>query len=326
VPIRPHAPPVRHASPERRRRAHAVRLAVAAAVLGVAALIVVPALEPIARPRVVDGLPQALVAAAQQPSPGRATDAAATDRSAAPWPTPSPAPAARNRGPVGSTTRAAVTNPGVPPSRLAAELSGTHPPDPDILTGYQWPLAHPRLTLPFGPTPWGTRVVDGQLFHDGIDMATFCGDHVVAAHDGTVLTASRRFDDLIGWVGDLGPYYGRLDRRHAWMTLPILVVIDDGNGYRSMYAHFSEVVVRNGQKVKAGELLGYEGATGHATGCHVHYGLFSPWETRTFRTEAGVANRMKLPRLEIARIDPKAVLPPKPPAQSKPSEPVPTGG
>src|SRR6478752_2553736 len=40
-------------------------------------------------------------------------------------------------------------------------------PPVETLRGYRWPLAHPRLTLPFGPTPWGTRVVDGKLFHDG---------------------------------------------------------------------------------------------------------------------------------------------------------------
>ena len=37
-------------------------------------------------------------------------------------------------------------------------------------------------------------------------MATFCGDHVKAAHDGQVIAAGRHFDELLGWVGDLGPY------------------------------------------------------------------------------------------------------------------------
>jgi murein DD-endopeptidase MepM/ murein hydrolase activator NlpD len=34
--------------------------------------------------------------------------------------------------------------------------------------------------------------VEGTTFHDGIDLATFCGDRVVAAHDGIVLAAGRR--------------------------------------------------------------------------------------------------------------------------------------
>jgi hypothetical protein len=44
----------------------------------------------------------------------------------------------------------------------------------------------------------------------------------------------------------------------------------------------------------------------------VHYGLFSPWETATFAIRPDVVKRMKLPKLEIARVDPLLVLPPKP--------------
>lgn len=179
------------------------------------------------------------------------------------------------------------------------------------LADYRWPLAKGRLTLPFGPSPWGSRIVGGESFHDGLDMATFCGDRIVAAHDGTVLAAGRRYDRYMGWVGDLQPYLDRLDRKKLWSTLPIVVVIDDGNGYRSVYAHFGKIDVKRGDTVKAGQLIGWEGATGRASGCHVHYGLFSPLETRTFTIEADVAKRMKLPRRQIARVDPLLVLPPR---------------
>jgi murein DD-endopeptidase MepM/ murein hydrolase activator NlpD len=172
-------------------------------------------------------------------------------------------------------------------------------------------VAKVRLTLPFGPTVWGSRLVNGERFHDGIDLATFCGDRITAAHGGRVIAAGRRYDDAMGWVGDLGPYYERLDKKRLWMTLPIVVVIDDGNGYRSMYAHFGRIVVKRGQHVKAGQLIGYEGATGRASGCHVHYGLYSPLETATFAIRPDVVKRMKLPRREIARVDPLLVLPPK---------------
>jgi murein DD-endopeptidase MepM/ murein hydrolase activator NlpD len=178
------------------------------------------------------------------------------------------------------------------------------------LTGYRWPLARIRITLPFGPTAWGSRIVDGSNFHDGLDMATFCGDRVMAAHDGIVLAAGRHYDDVMGWLGDLGPYYVRLDAKKLWDTLPIVVVVDDGNGYRSIYAHFERTVVRPGQAVRAGQLLGYEGRTGRASGCHVHYGLFSTFETREFAMDPGVVKRMKVPRSEIARVDPLLVLPP----------------
>jgi murein DD-endopeptidase MepM/ murein hydrolase activator NlpD len=208
-------------------------------------------------------------------------------------------------------TSAAEPRPRSQPNPMAADRIGPVAPAIDTLTGYRWPIAHPRLTLPFGPTPWGTRIVGGRPFHDGVDLATFCGDRILAAHAGLVLAAGRHYDEFMGWIGSLGPYLRRLDRGHLWPTLPIIVVIDDGNGYRSMYAHFGRIVVRPGQHVRAGQLLGYEGATGRASGCHLHYGLFSPWETAAFAMKPDVAKRMKLPSAEIARVDPLKVLPPK---------------
>ena len=198
----------------------------------------------------------------------------------------------------------------IPPDASFAAPVGA--PPLSGLTGYRWPLPHGRLTLPFGPTPWGSRIVDGQLFHDGIDLATSCGDRIVAAHDGTVLAAGRHYDDAIGWVGDLSAYYRRLDEKQLWSTLPIVVIVDDGNGYRSIYAHFSKSVVKVGATVRAGELIGYEGRTGRASGCHLHYGLFSTWEQAVFAIEPAVVKRMKVPTAQIARVDPLLILPPRP--------------
>ena len=187
------------------------------------------------------------------------------------------------------------------------------------LTGYQSPLPHGRITLPFGPSKWGTRVVDGEPFHDGLDLATFCGDRIVAAHAGVVLAAGRRYDTEMGWLGDLTPYLDRLDAKSLWSTLPIVVVIDDGNGYRSIYAHLSKAVVKRGQAVTAGELIGHEGDTGRASGCHLHYGLFSPLERARFGIDPAVVERMELPAWQIARIDPLLVLPVRPRADPEPS-------
>ena len=182
-------------------------------------------------------------------------------------------------------------------------------PPVSSLTGYRWPIPKGRVTLPFKAISGGEWINNGRLFHDGVDMASFCGAPVVAAHDGVVLAAGRHFDDQIGWIGDLGPYYHQLDVRHSWGQLPIVVVIDDGNGYRSIYAHFRDVTVTAGQEVRAGTLIGHEGATGHASGCHVHYGLFSPYETKMFGVRPDIVRRMKVPSHEIARIDPLLVLP-----------------
>lgn len=163
------------------------------------------------------------------------------------------------------------------PTVVASAPTASPPPSgsPQSLTGYAWPLVGAQVTLPFGPSGFGEWIVDGQPFHDGVDMATWCGDRVLAAHDGVVLAASRRYDDYMGWDGSLQPYYDWLDRHNYWNSLPIVIVIDDGDGYRSIYAHEASVTVKPGQKVKRGDLIGYEGLSGQATGCHVHFGLFS---------------------------------------------------
>jgi murein DD-endopeptidase MepM/ murein hydrolase activator NlpD len=183
------------------------------------------------------------------------------------------------------------------------------PIPPNKLTGYQWPLTNANVTLPFGPTIWGEVFVNGQRFHDGLDTATYCGDYVYAAHDGTVLAASRHYDLFMGWVGDVTPYLDLLTRKNWWNSLPIVIVIDDGNGYRSIYGHEMSVTVKPGQQVKAGQVIGYEGATGLASGCHVHYGLFNTLETAAFQSDPGVVKRDLIPTAEIARVDPLLVLP-----------------
>lgn len=190
---------------------------------------------------------------------------------------------------------------------------------PETLTGYRWPLTQVRITQKFGPAKGGSAVVDGKAFHDGIDLATFCSDHVLAAHDGVVLAAGRRYDDFLGWDGDLSAYYARLDAGNLWGTLPIVVVIDDGNGYRSIYAHMWKLTVKAGDIVKAGQLIGYEGATGHATGCHLHYGLFNPDATGRFGIDPAVVAKLLVPAQEVARVDPQRVFPAPPGATPAPS-------
>jgi len=182
-------------------------------------------------------------------------------------------------------------------------------PNPDSLTGYVWPVPKARLTQSFGPSDAGTLIVDGQTFHDGIDLASWCGGPVRAAHDGVVLTSGRFFDPFVGHRGNLAAYNARLTARHKWLDLPIVIVTDDGNGYRSIYAHFLRVTVHEGDVVKAGQIIGAEGATGHASGCHLHYGLFSPAERSSFEMDPATADRLLLPHKVVARIDPLRVLP-----------------
>ncbi len=227
--------------------------------------------------------------------------------------------------------QSAPPTPGAVPRQVAVDPPGhgRQPlpvaPSPSTLTGYIWPLPNGRITNPFGPDWYSDNTVNGARFHDGLDLATFCGDRIVAAHDGVVLAAGRKVDPFMGWIGSLAPSVARRDRYNLWGELPIVIVVDDGNGYRSIYAHFSKIAVKVGQVIKAGQFIGWEGRTGFATGCHLHYGLFSPYTTDRFGLRADVVKRTKLPAWEIARIDPLLVLPPRPaPAQPGSTKPSPS--
>ena len=180
-------------------------------------------------------------------------------------------------GPAGAPLPAGTPSP--PPPK---QLRPTSAP-PEELTGYEWPLRGARITSRFGARNFGGFVViDGDEIHDGLDLARFCGFKVRAAHDGVVLYAGRKFDDYIGYHGSAADIYSRLQRQGRLSTLPIVVVIDDGNGYRSMYVHLSRADVEAGDVVKAGDVIGREGATGFATGCHLHYTLIrmdGAWQT-----------------------------------------------
>jgi murein DD-endopeptidase MepM/ murein hydrolase activator NlpD len=91
------------------------------------------------------------------------------------------------------------------------------------------------------------RSYPDREFHEGVDLAAGYGDPVRAAAAGTVTQA--------GWDGGYG----------------IKVVVDHGNGYQTWYAHLSRVDVSAGERVYKGETIGLVGATGFATGPHLHY-------------------------------------------------------
>jgi murein DD-endopeptidase MepM/ murein hydrolase activator NlpD len=84
-------------------------------------------------------------------------------------------------------------------------------------------------------------------FHPGVDLGADYGAPVRAAAAGTIVST--------GWDGGYG----------------IKIDIDHGNGYHTWYAHLSHVDVTVGQRVFKGEQIGAVGATGFATGPHLHY-------------------------------------------------------
>jgi murein DD-endopeptidase MepM/ murein hydrolase activator NlpD len=178
---------------------------------------------------------------------------------------------------------------------------------PEGLTGYRWPLQGGRISSFFEDRTDGFVVIDGRRVHDGLDIATYCGDDVIAAHAGTVLEAGRHFDRQIGYSLPPDAFYARLARRQQLGQLPIVVVIDDGNGYRSLYAHLEGVTVHPGKHVRAGQVIGYEGATGSATGCHLHYGMVR-MDGAWLPVARELVRKERYPTMVRERIDPLRVL------------------
>lgn len=96
---------------------------------------------------------------------------------------------------------------------------------------------------------WPTHGVITQTFfdyHPGIDIANDVGTPEVAADGGQVVFA-------------------------GWGSYGIYVEIDHGNGFHTIYGHLSAVMVQTGQVVTQGELIGQMGATGRASGPHLHF-------------------------------------------------------
>ncbi|MEK6786930.1 MAG: M23 family metallopeptidase [Nitrospirota bacterium] len=95
------------------------------------------------------------------------------------------------------------------------------------------------------------RIMNGQPRnpHNGEDISAPLGTDVLATNDGIV----------------------RLTVEHFFSGKGIFV--DHGLGFYSMYFHLSEVLVKDGDQVKAGQVVGKVGATGRATGPHLHWGV-----------------------------------------------------
>jgi len=112
-----------------------------------------------------------------------------------------------------------------------------------------WP-ARGRISGRFG----SQRIYRGGVpaaYHSGTDVAAGAGATVVAPADGVVTLAPPPRFSLEG----------------------NLVIIDHGMGLSSAFLHLASARVRNGQRVRQGEVIGTVGATGRATGPHLHWSL-----------------------------------------------------
>ncbi|MEZ4596986.1 MAG: M23 family metallopeptidase [Chloroflexota bacterium] len=163
------------------------------------------------------------------------------------------------------------------------------------------------MTSFFGSRAGGFLVVDGQRIHTGTRHHDLVRRQGQGRAQGVVVAAGRRWVQEAGFRGPVDDFYARLERRGEMRRLPIAVIVDDGNGYRSMYVHLSKASVRVGQRVRKGQVIGLEGMTGNATGCHVHYELIrmdGPW----MRIANALVREYRYPRWRRERVDPLRVL------------------
>ncbi len=117
-------------------------------------------------------------------------------------------------------------------------------PSSASLAGFQWPV-DARVTSEFGyriHPVYGTR-----RLHAGIDVGAASGTPIYAANDGIVIFAGGR-----GGYGST-------------------VIVDHGGGITTLYAHQSRIGTSEGQLVARGDVVGFVGATGTATGNHLHF-------------------------------------------------------
>ena len=102
---------------------------------------------------------------------------------------------------------------------------------------WAYPLPGAKVISPYG----------GKRRHSGVDLKTRPNDEIVAAFDGVVIAS--------------GPYYGYgncIRIKHAF-------------GFETLYSHQSRNMVKKGDKVKAGQVIGLTGRTGRATTEHLHF-------------------------------------------------------
>lgn len=101
---------------------------------------------------------------------------------------------------------------------------------------------------------FGWRTMNGaQQFHNGTDYGVVLNTPIKAACDG------------IAWIN-----YDALSGNY--------VIINHEDNYRTGYAHLARFNVVNGQKVKAGDVIGWVGMTGNTTGPHLHVTLYKGTE------------------------------------------------
>lgn len=146
----------------------------------------------------------------------------------------------------------------------------------DSVSLFAMPLKN-RINSNFGWRKW--------KYHYGIDLGLNVGDSIISTFDGMVRVVKK------------SKSYGNC------------IVIRHNNGLETLYAHLSRTLVVPDQEVKAGELIGLGGNTGHSSGPHLHFemrylgGALNPNEIIDFRNFALLTDSIVIDRCSFEYLD-----------------------
>lgn len=138
-----------------------------------------------------------------------------------------------------------------------------------------WMLDAVKITQHFGSTAFARAGGYNGKGHNGIDLRAPIGTPVKASLSGVVVDT------------------GNTDSVRGCYSFGKWVLIRHNNGLDTLYAHFSQISVSPGQSVGTGQVIGYSGQTGYATGPHLHFGVYVSSATQVMKL--GDATNRKSP-------------------------------
>ena len=122
------------------------------------------------------------------------------------------------------------------------------------MTHINVPDRYPIENSPEISSPYGYRkdpFTNRRAFHHGVDIAVPSNTDVLSSASGTIIKTAY---DRVG-----GNY----------------IIIDHNNKYKTYYGHLSRILLKKGELVKKGQVIGKSGNTGRSTGPHIHYQVYS---------------------------------------------------
>ena len=116
----------------------------------------------------------------------------------------------------------------------------------------------PYITQCYGPTKFAARAYRSKM-HNGVDFGGAIGTPILAAESGTILKVGNNDRGTSRWNKF---QYGKY------------IIIKHNNNLATLYAHLSRIIVKEGQVVNRGDVIGYSGNTGYTFGPHLHFTVF----------------------------------------------------